>query len=122
MQHKLDRKLENWSDFKRFGHDPHPSEMISAKTEVDRKVPAKKKREFEKNDQYKNEQYKTEQSKKLCTTWNTSDTQRKCQYMLDNHGARCIRRHECSYCSEKGYGVNVHQRRFCRKRLDAGDE
>ena len=122
VQQKLDRKLENWSDFKRFGHDPHPSEMISAKTEVDRKVPVKKKKEFEKNDQYKNEQYKTEQSKKLCTTWNTSDTQRKCQYMLDNHGARCIRRHECSYCSEKGYGVNVHQRRFCRKRLDAGDE
>ena len=122
VQQKLDRKLENWADFKRFGHDPHPSEMFSAKTEADRKAPLRKKKEGERTDRDRFDRDKSDQSKKLCTTWNNSEVQRKCQYMLDYPSARCIRRHECSYCSEKGHGVNIHQRRFCRKRLDAGED
>jgi hypothetical protein len=116
VQQKLDRGLETWNDFHRFGHDPHPSEMFSAKTEVDRKAPPplRKKKEEEKP---------SYGSRRLCTSFNNCEVQYKCQYLVDNPTAKtCNRRHECSYCTEKGHGPQNHQRRFCRKRRDAGDE
>ena len=113
IQQKLDRGLDTWSDFKRFGHDPHPSEMFSAKTEADRKIPFKK----------KDEKPDKGGKRMMCTTWNNFEVERKCQYLLDNPSAtRCIRRHDCSYCLEKNHGTFYHQRRFCAKRRAAGDE
>ena len=112
VQQKLDRGLESWSDFRRFGSDPHPSEMIAAKAEVDRKSFLKKKEDPVKV-----------KPKQLCTTWNNCETENKCKYLLDNPAAtKCNRRHDCSYCMEKGFGTFNHQRRFCRKRREAGDE
>lgn len=112
VQQKLDRGLETWTEFRRFGHDPHPSEMFTAKTEADKKAQPKKKGL---------DSSVSTVGKKLCTTWNNCETERKCQYMVDNPTAKCVRRHECSYCSEKGYGVTQHQRRFCKRRRDAGE-
>ena len=114
VQQKLDRGLEVWDDFKRFGHDPHPSEMFSAKTEVDKRAPPRKKKEDE------NQAFG---ARKICTTWNNFEVERKCQYLVNNPNAtKCIRRHDCSYCLEKGHGTLNHQRRFCRKKREAGDE
>jgi hypothetical protein len=116
VQQKLDRGLESWDDFHRFGYDPHPSEMISAKTEADKKVPIVKKRDGDK-------QTGNKDKKVMCTTWNNSEVEGKCKYLADNPSAsRCYRRHDCSYCIEKGYGTFMHQRRFCKKKRDAGDE
>ena len=113
VQQKLDRGLETWGDFKRFGHDPHPSEMFTAKTEVEKRVPIKKTRD--------DRQAGT--AKKMCTTWNNCAVERKCQYLVDNpSAAKCYRSHDCSYCLEKGHGTFNHQRRFCKKRRDAGDD
>ena len=85
--------------------------MFSAKTESDKKTAVKKKGAS--SDTF---------SKRFCPTWNNCETERKCQYMIDNPTAKCRGRHECSYCSEKGYGVTNHQRRFCKRRRDnAGD-
>ena len=114
VQQKLDRGLETWDDFKRFGHDPHPSEMFTAKTEVDKKVPPRKTRE---------EERPAGSGKRQCSTWNNCQVERKCQYLVDNPSAtKCNRRHDCSYCQEKGYGTFNHQRHFCKKRRDAGEE
>lgn len=115
VQQKLDRGLESWQDFGRFGHDPHPSEMFAAKTEADKKAPIRKKREEERS-------YGGAKSGQ-CTTWNNSEVEGKCKYLVDNPSAsKCNRRHDCSYCQEKGHGTLMHQRRFCRKRQAAGDE
>ena len=118
VQQKLDRGLESWQDFSRFGHDPHPSEMFSAKTEVDRKAPVKKRKEEERyGDRYGGGKGK------LCSTWNNSDVEGKCKYMVNNPSAtKCINRHDCSYCLEKGLGTFMHQSRFCRKKRDANDD
>ena len=113
IQQKLDRGLDTWSDFQRFGHDPHPSEMFSAKTEADRKIPFKK----------KDEKLDHKGKRLMCTTWNNFEVEKKCQYLLDNPSVtRCIRRHDCSYCLEKNHGTFYHQRRFCAKRRAAGDD
>ena len=112
IQQKLDRGLDSWEGFARFGHDPHPSEMFAAKTEADSKQPKKKK-----------EEVKLKSEKKMCTTWNNCEVERKCQYLVDNPTAtRCFRRHECSYCIEKNLGNFHHQRRFCPKKRAAGDD
>ena len=117
VQQKLDRGLESWEDFNRFGYDPHPSEMISAKTEADKRAPVTvKKKEGDK-------QTGNKDKKVMCTTWNNSEVEGKCKYLVDNPSStRCYRRHDCSYCIEKGHGTFMHQRRFCKKRRDASDE
>ena len=113
VQQKLDRGLETWGDFKRFGHDPHPSEMFTANTEVEKRAPARKNRDDR----------QTGTAKRMCTSWNNCAVERKCQYLVDNPSAsKCNRSHDCSYCLEKGHGTYNHQRRFCKKRRDAGDE
>ena len=113
IQQKLDRKLDTWDSFGRFGHDPHPSEMFAAKTEADTKAPAKKKGEADR---------KSGRERRMCPTWNNCETQRKCQYLVDNPTAtKCLFRHECSYCIENNHGQQNHQRRFCSKKRAAGN-
>ena len=113
IQQKLDRKLDSWESFKRFGHDPHPSEMFAAKTEADSKAPARKKKGVDR---------RGGKVTNMCTTWNNCEVERKCQYLVNNPTAtKCIMRHECSYCIEKHHGNFNHQRRFCAKRRAAGD-
>lgn len=117
VQQKLDRGLDTWLDFSRFGTDPHPSEMFAAKLEVERRpAPSKKKGEFEQN--------KDRKVRAMCPTWNTHEVEKQCKWMADNPNADkpCNRRHDCSYCLEKKYGSFNHQRRFCTKRRAAGDE
>ena len=118
IQQKLDRGLDTWQGFNRFGHDPHPSEMFSAKTEADAKL--SKKRDF--GDRNGKDGRDANKTRRLCTTWNNCEVEWKCQYLLDNPSAtRCLRKQECSYCTEKKLGPSNHQRRFCSKRKAAGD-
>ena len=114
IQQKLDRGLDTWDSFVRFGHDPHPSEMFAAKTEADSNAPKAAK---------KKEDTGVKGRGKVCMTWNNCDVERKCQYLVDNPSAtRSLRRHECSYCLEKNHGTFNHQRRFCPRRRAAGHE
>jgi hypothetical protein len=58
----------------------------------------------------------------LCTTWNTSKVDGKCDWQVRNpEKGRCNRRHDCSYCTEKGHGATNHQRSLCARRISAGE-
>ena len=109
VQAQLDRGLVNWTDFSEFKANPHPSELIAAKQELEQKVRKKVP-----------ENVRTDKS--LCTTWNTSKTEGKCDWQARNPDkGKCNRKHNCSYCIEKGLGNQFHQRSFCGKRIAAGD-
>ena len=109
VQAQLDRGLVSWLDFSEFKANPHPSELIAAKQELEQKV-RKKVPEIPKTD------------RSLCSTWNTSKTEGKCDWQTRNPDkGKCNRKHNCSYCIEKGLGNQFHQRSFCGKRIAAGD-
>ena len=113
VQAQLDRSLVVWSDFSTFRGNPHPSELIAAKEELVPKVIKQKKVD---------DGYGQGKSKILCTTWNSSTVERKCDWMVKNPGkGKCNRRHDCSYCLEKGHGTFMHQKQFCSRRIAAGD-
>ena len=124
VQQQVDRGLESWLDFRRFGCDPHPSEIISANAEAEKRLPQKKKEDkLRGNGTGSRAGSDRWQDKPMCTTWNNSETENKCKNLIDNPSAtRCNRRHDCSFCIEKGFGNFNHQRRFCRKRREAADE
>ena len=116
VQAQLDQGLSTWSDFSSYRSNPHPSELISAKQEMEPRLIPKK---IEKK---KAEEDKTDRSKLPCLTWNTSSIENKCDWMVKNPDrGRCNRKHQCSYCTEKGMGVTHHQRTFCSRRIAAGE-
>ena len=59
-----------------------------------------------------------EKTKRLCGSWNKSETRGKCQYEIDNEGEKCKYTHHCSYCKSKRINPVNHQRHFCKKRLE----
>ena len=118
VQAQLDRDLVSWSDFAEFKANPHPSELIAAKQELEQKLRPRKKfgedRDKPKGDRFGD--------RPLCTAWNSSKVEGKCDWQTKNPDkGRCNRRHDCSYCSEKGHGTLHHQRSFCARRIAAGD-
>ena len=111
VQAQLDRGLVTWDDFKLFRSNPHPSELIAAKQELEPKQVLNKKKQEE-----------LIKGRGQCTTWNTSKVEKKCDWMARNPDkGPCNRKHECSYCKEKGHGTTHHQRTFCARRIAAGD-
>lgn len=117
VQQKVDRG-DTWLGFaRRYGTDSHPHELMAAEKELAPKNTKKKEDEgFKKKDEKKDEKRRT------CTTWNTSRVEGKCEYEVQYDGRSCSRRHECSWCKEKGKSSLRHQRTFCRPRLAAGDQ
>ena len=112
VQAQLDRGLVSWSDFSVYRGNPHPSELIAAKEELVKVV--KKKNAEDPGVQGR--------GKLLCTTWNSSTVEKKCDWMVKNPDkGKCNRRHDCSYCLDKGLGSFNHQKSFCGKRIAAGD-
>ena len=112
VQAQLDRGLVTWADFSEFKANPHPSELIAAKQELEQKLRVRKKPgdEGRKSD------------RPLCTTWNSSKVEGKCDWQVRNPDkGKCNRRHDCNYCLDKGHGTAFHQRSFCTKRISAGE-
>jgi hypothetical protein len=121
VQAQLDRGIVRWSDFSAYKGNPHPSELIAAKEELVQRV-KKKKVEDIGTQQRAGQATPGAAGKLLCTTWNSSSVEKKCDWMVRNPDkGKCNRRHDCSYCLEKGHGANHHQRTFCGKRLAAGE-
>ena len=117
VQAQLDRGLVTWTDFSEFKSNPHPSELIAAKQELDQKKTFKRKQ----GEEVKEVRLKAGE-KPLCTTWNVSKVEGKCDWQVRNPDrGRCNRRHECSYCIDKGHGSTYHQKSFCARRTAAGD-
>jgi hypothetical protein len=114
VQQKVDRG-ETWLGFEvRYGSDSQPHELMAAEKELAPKIIKKSKEE---------EKVKPKDDKRRsCATWNTSSVDGKCEYEVQNEGRSCIRRHECSWCKEKGKKSLGHQRSFCRQRISAGEQ
>ena len=111
VQQKVERG-DTWLGFEaRYGSDSQPHELMAAERELSAKIPKKEKKEEVKN-----------QEKRACTTWNTSTVEGKCEYEVQNDGRSCSRRHECTWCKEKGKRSLHHQRSYCRLRIAAGDQ
>ena len=120
IQAQLDRGLVTWTDFDSFRGNPHPSELIAAKQELDQKLPPRKVKKTEEGAGWSERD--KDKPKGQCPTWNTSKVEKKCDWLVKNpDGRQCNRKHECSYCAEKGHGKYNHQRTFCAKRINAGD-
>ena len=114
VQAQLDRGLVTWSDFAEFKANPHPSELIAAKQELEQKLRVRKKPGDEGTGR--------KGEKLLCTTWNSSKVEGKCDWQVRNPDkGKCNRRHDCSYCLDKGLGNAYHQRSFCAKRISSGE-
>ena len=115
VQAQLDRGLVCWSDFAEYKANPHPSELIAARQELEQKKAKKKVAGDVIPDRPRGD-------KLLCGTWNSSKVEGKCDWQVRNPDkGKCNRRHDCSYCIEKGHGTAHHQKSFCGKRVAAGD-
>ena len=119
VQHKIDRG-ETWLGFQgRYGADSQPHELMAAEKELAPKVYKKPKNEDDKSG-FKQKDDKS--AKRTCTSWNTSSVEGKCDWEVQNENRACSRRHECSWCKEKGKKSLAHQRSFWRQRIAAGDQ
>ena len=116
VQHKVERG-DTWLGFeKRYGTDSQPHELMAAEKELAMRAPKVPK-------QPKDEDVKKDvEKKRTCTTWNSSSIEGKCEFEVQYEGRSCSRRHECSWCKEKGKRSLGHQRSFCRQRLAAGEQ
>ena len=117
IQNKVDRG-ENWIKFdEKYGRDSQPSELMAAREEIGPKLQVRKVKgkEEEKKELPKG-------PRRLCTTWNTSTVEGKCDWEVQNEGKACDRRHDCTWCKEKGKRSLFHQRTFCRQRLASGEQ
>ena len=111
VQQKLERG-DSWLGFgAKYGSDSHPHELMAAEKELAFKP---KKKDDEKKPK--------DEKKKTCTTWNSSVVEGKCEYEVQNEGKICNRRHECSWCKDKGKTSLRHQRSFCRLRISAEEQ
>ena len=121
IQHKIDRG-ETWKKFEeKYGADSQPSELMAAREELGPKQPRRTTGNGKENDRNSDKNEK-KWPKRTCTTWNSSSVEGKCDWESQNEGRACDRRHECSWCKEKGKRSLHHQRSFCRQRIAAGDQ
>ena len=119
IQNKIDRG-ETWTKFdEKYGTDSQPSELMAAREETGPK-PALRKTMVKGKEEDKRDVAKL--PRRLCTTWNTSTVEGKCEWEVQNEGKSCDRRHDCTWCKEKGKRNLFHQRTFCRQRLAAGEQ
>ena len=119
VQQKVDRG-DTWLGFeRRYGSDSQPHELMAAEKELAPKV---KKVKEDATVRIKTSEDPQTNRKRTCTTWNTSTVEGKCEYEVSNDGRTCSRRHECSWCKEKGKTSLSHQRSFCRQRIAAGEQ
>ena len=115
VQQKVERG-ETWLGFEmKYGSDSQPHELMAAEKELAPKVVVKKKEEVKLKP-------KEDSKKRSCTTWNSSSVEGKCEYETQYEGRSCARRHECTWCKDKGKGSLSHQRSFCRLRIAAGEQ
>ena len=119
VQAQLDRGLVCWSDFAEIKANPHTSELIAAKQELEQELEQKKAKKAAAGDIISDCR---RGNKLLCGTWNSSKVEGKCDWQVRNPDkGKCNRRHDYSYCIEKGHGTAHHQKCFCGKRIAAGD-
>ena len=107
IQSMIDSKTGDWvSHDSSFKTTLHPAFVMSAKDEVPR-------REIKKKGEGNGQTSDPVVKKKVCETFNTCRTKKKCTYEVENAPARCRRLHECSYCRENRNVREFHQSWDC---------
>ena len=121
IQSKVDRGESSWLLFaQKHGTDSQTHELLAAERELATKPKGNVAAAGAGAGTGSREQYG--EKKRKCGSWNFSTVRGKCQFEVDNPDARaCNRLHECSYCSGKGFKQLNHQRTFCPKKQESGD-
>ena len=117
VQDKIDSGVYTWLDLsQQWGTATLPHELMAANAELAPRI-TKKTRE-------KSPPKKIEDERKpgICYSWNNSDTRGKCKWELDNDGKKCNRQHICSWCKSELNKTHMHQKTFCKQRLEKEDE
>ena len=129
VQQKVDSGHTNWlSMYEQWGGSTLPHELMAANAEAapvkkfkargDDGVVAGGRRGDEKRG---DDRRSDDRFKRLCPSWNKSETRGKCQWELDNDGEKCKYTHHCSHCKAKKINPVNHQWFFCKKRLEEED-
>ena len=120
VQDKVDAGIYSWQQLSdQWGTATLPHELMAANAELapkgGKKSPEKRLKRRGDNDA------KTEE-KRLCSSWNNSDTRGKCKWEAENEGRKCNRQHYCSWCKSELSQTNSHQKAFCKKRIEKEGE
>ena len=137
VQQKVDSGNINWLQmYEQWGGSTLPHELMAANAEAAPAFKQGKKPRIEEgpykvagtrykddnyNDKY-NDKYMDDKNRRLCPTWNKSETRGKCEWEIDNEGEKCKFTHHCVYCKSKKLNPVNHQRHFCKRRLEDDDE
>ena len=117
VQDKVDAGVYSWLFLsKQWGTATLPHELMAANAELAPRTVFKKKGERSPNVK------KVEEKKGLCFSWNTSDTKGKCKWEVEHEGKKCIMQHYCTWCKSEYHKISLHQKAFCRKRLEKEGE
>ena len=108
----------------RWGAATLPHELMAAKAEIEIafKKPNNPIGGGGNGTKVKEDKKKDEKDKRMCTTWNSSETRGKCSWETEHEGETCNRVHVCSWCKSKNMKPLTHQKRFCRKRMEEDGE
>lgn len=95
-----DRVTQNLTSWESLSSEVQTSDLVASQMEFPR--PVEKKAADNKDVR-----------KPLCSTWNTSKTEKKCQYEVEHPGRTCQRKHECSHCRDSLNQSHRHQQWKC---------
>ena len=125
VQQKLDSGDTSWLYmYDQWGGSTLPHELMAANAEA---APAKRGQRQRGEDGAGSgkgglSKTKDDQQKRLCSSWNKSETRGKCEWEVENDGLKCKYAHHCSYCKYKKLNPVNHQRHFCKRRLEGEED
>ena len=121
VQQKVDSKQFSWVQLSTMHHCATlPHELMAATQELAIKPKVKDTARLDRSSLRVGDRERDK--KQICASWNRSDVQGKCTYETDNPGQKCKYTHECSWCTSKGLAPATHQRFFCRRKQQTGEE
>ena len=127
VQDKVDSGVYDWLELsQQWGTATLPHELMAANAELAtkdvKKSPPKKRGAGNAGDKRRGDTGDKADDKKLCSSWNNSDTRGKCKWEVENEGRKCNFLHICSWCKTEHSQTNFHQKVFCKKRQEKEGE
>ena len=125
VQQKLDSGVTDWLQMnEQWGASTLPHELMAANAEAgyQPKKASKPRGDDSTGKGAASGKSKDDKLKRLCPSWNTSETRGKCWFELEHEGLNCKYTHHCTYCKSKKLNPVNHQRHFCKRRLEDEEE
>ena len=125
VQQKLDSGVTDWLQMnEQWGASTLPHELMAANAEAgyQPKKASKPRVDDSTGKGAAGGKSKDDKLKRLCPSWNTSETRGKCGFELEHEGLNCKYTHHCTYCKSKKLNPVNHQRHFCKRRLEDEEE